>query len=106
MTTTRVLSDRLSRLNSLSVIMHDDEVMQFEGRLVVVLIERWGLVTCDESGEDSAGRQKLALMSPDAIVERCCEIARVTGSRLRELEWLTQDISIEALLEKADKKDA
>jgi hypothetical protein len=55
------------------------ELLQFdvEGKIVIDLITRWGMVAAMPDGEDSAGRQKLRLMTPEELVERAVESARL-----------------------------
>jgi len=45
------------------------------GKLAVDLIERFGSVACVEDGEDSSGRSKSRLQTPDELVDRCIAIA-------------------------------
>ncbi len=44
-------------------------------RLAWELIAHFGSVAADEAGEDSQGRSKLRLQSPNELIERCFAIA-------------------------------
>src|SRR5688572_16352986 len=57
------------RLVSIFKTEAPDEVAAFE------LIERWGLVAAMPDGEDSSGRAKLRLPTPDELVARAFAIA-------------------------------
>lgn len=51
--------------------MHPD----LQGRIATDLVTRWGMVAAMPDGEDSAGRLKLRLMTPDELVARAMETA-------------------------------
>ena len=55
------------------------ELLQFdvEGKIVIDLITRWGMVAAIPDGEDSSGRQKLRLMTPEELVERAVSTAHI-----------------------------
>lgn len=46
--------------------------------LATILIEKWGLVAAMPDGEDTAGRAKLRLPTPDELVNRAFDIAAKT----------------------------
>lgn len=55
-----------------------------EAKLAFSFIEKWGMVSSEEDGEDSAGRQKLRLATPEAVVTRAFEISRLAMHAARE----------------------
>ena len=55
-----------------------------EAILAMSLIERWGMVAGQPDGEDSAGRSKLRLSTPEELVDRAFIVARMAFSRARE----------------------
>jgi hypothetical protein len=59
-----------------------------EARLAMVLIERWGMVTCLPDGEDSAGRAKFTIMPPRDVVNRACEVAERAIQRFNDCGWM------------------
>uniref|UniRef100_A0A6H1ZB18 Uncharacterized protein n=1 Tax=viral metagenome TaxID=1070528 RepID=A0A6H1ZB18_9ZZZZ len=54
------------------------------------LLARWGLVVARPDGEDTAGRQKAALMSPAEIVERACNVADLAISEMEKRDWFLE----------------
>lgn len=46
-----------------------------EAVLAMKLLEQWGMATAESTGEDSAGRAKIALVSPGNLVTRAFDIA-------------------------------
>lgn len=54
------------------------------------LISRWGLVAGAPDGEDSAGRQKLRLLSPEELVARAVETVKLTFDTIAKNDWLTE----------------
>jgi len=52
------------------------------------LLERWGMVCAQPDGEDSAGRQRLRLMTPAELVERACQVTEAAFAEFRKRDWL------------------
>jgi UTP-glucose-1-phosphate uridylyltransferase len=46
------------------------------GAMAIDLVIKWGMVAAVCDGEDSCGRAKLRLMTPDELVDRAMETAR------------------------------
>lgn len=65
----------------------ETESPSWEGRLACYLVERWGMVAGVEDGEDSAGRAKIRLTTPDELVARALEVAEKTTKAIREKGW-------------------
>lgn len=68
------------------VVTHETEQPDQVARLAFSFIEKWGMVAGTPDGEDSSGRQKLRLGTPDEVVQRAFELstkafnlARATG---------------------------
>ena len=59
-----------------------------EGRMATILIEKWGTVAADTDGEDSAGRSKLRLQTPEEIVQRACDTAALACAEFRKRGWI------------------
>ncbi len=49
-----------------------------EASFALSMIERFGLVSGKDGGEDSGGRHHIALMEPEAVVERAFKIAALS----------------------------
>jgi len=69
--------------------VHQTQMPDFKGKLALKLIEQWGLVTAIPDGEDSKGRQKGALESPEELVARAIKAADIAIDQMKELGWLT-----------------
>ena len=54
-----------------------------EATLAMGLIERWGMVAAIPDGEDSAGRQRLRLATPDELTTRAIETVQALYTGLR-----------------------
>lgn len=59
-----------------------------EAQFVLHLIEKWGMVAGDDGGEDSAGRAKLRLQTPEEVVARAMQTAEAAFRTLREHGWI------------------
>ena len=60
------------------------EVALPEGQFAAHMIEKWGMVAAMSDGEDSAGRQKLRLATPEELVERAITTTNLLFKRMRE----------------------
>lgn len=55
------------------------------------MAERWGMVAALPDGEDTSGRQKLRIMTPEELVERACTVAELLWLDFEKRGW-TLDI--------------
>jgi hypothetical protein len=67
--------------------------------LATQMAERWGLVAGEADGEDSAGRQKLRLLTPAELAKRSCEAAEALYKEFEARNWLVSTGSYEAVLD-------
>jgi hypothetical protein len=67
------------------------------------LIARWGMVAAIPDGEDSQGRSRLRLQTPQELIDRAFEVARIFMVRL-ESEGHLRDLG--PLLERRIMKDS
>jgi len=65
------------------------------GRYALSCIERWGMVAGVPDGEDTSGRSKLRLATPDELVDRAAAITAKMFTRLDELGWMVERLSVE-----------
>jgi len=72
-------------------IMYRTKDLQGVARLAMCLVERWGLVACVLDGEDSAGRQKMRVMTPEELAKAACDTAEETWKQIEARGW-TVDI--------------
>lgn len=54
-----------------------------EGALATEFVGRWGMVAATLDGEDSAGRAKLRLLTPEELVERALATSTLLYAELR-----------------------
>lgn len=71
------------------ITIHDTEVPIFEARLAVNLVEKWGMVSGVEDGEDKTGRAKMRLMTPAEVVERAITTSELLAKTIRGKNWMT-----------------
>lgn len=63
---------------------------ELPARIAMDLAKHLSMVAATPDGEDTAGRQKLRLLSPEEVGARACEIARELVNQFEERGWLTQ----------------
>jgi hypothetical protein len=66
------------------IMIAPSEALEPEAEMACKMIERWGMVAAIEDGEDSAGRQKLRLATPEELVSRAFAVAKLVFSSARE----------------------
>ena len=66
-----------------TLMLHHSEIPEDEAKLAFSLLERWGMVAAAPDGEDSAGRSKLKLSTPDELVERAFAVAKLAFDKAR-----------------------
>jgi len=80
-----MLKSKITNLyESKKVTVYDREEFEREARMAVILIERWGMIAATPDGEDSAGRQRLRLQTPDELVDRAFTVAALTFKKARD----------------------
>lgn len=62
--------------------------LEWRGRLALLLIEKWGMITGTRGMEDSQGRATLDLLPVREVVDRAVEMAEVCVARLEERGWV------------------
>lgn len=62
-------------------------------------LERWGVVASEPDGEDSAGRQKLRLLSVTDLVARACDTAEQAFKAFDQRGWLLAIPSYQEMVE-------
>lgn len=73
------------------------------GDLAFRFIEHWGMVAAIHDGEDSQGRAKLRLTTPEEVVDRAFVMAKMAAQRARD-EGLMVPLPSYAELEAAEQK--
>jgi len=70
-----------------NVMMHGRVVYDDRARTAQEFIDRWGMVAAIPDGEDSAGRQKLRLATPDELVVRAMQTVDLLYSAMDAAGW-------------------
>lgn len=58
------------------------------GMIAQEMILRWGMVAGAPDAEDSAGRAKLRLQSPEELIERACSTAQIFWDEAIKRGWM------------------
>lgn len=66
------------------VIIFHLEHPTLQGHFVMTLIEKWGMVSAKEDGEDSVGRAKLRTLTPQEVVTRAMDVAEIAFKSMRQ----------------------
>jgi hypothetical protein len=83
------------RNTSRKVMIHSDEHFGPEADMASKLVTHWGMVSARPDGEDSSGRAKLDLMSPEDVVRRACDTTALFFEEVRKRGWIFPSISQE-----------
>jgi hypothetical protein len=75
--------NREEKFDQPQVVLHNTEELEKEACLALALIERWGMVAGIPDGEDSSGRSKLRLSTPEELTERAFECAKLAFDKAR-----------------------
>ena len=62
--------------------------LEQEAKMAIEFVARWGSVAAEIDGEDSAGRQKFRLQTPDELVARACDVAHKLFKEFRIMGWV------------------
>jgi hypothetical protein len=63
------------------------------------ILDHFALISAQDDGEDSSGRQKLKLLAPAEIARRACDLAAAFYAEVGTRGWLLQLPEYEHLLE-------
>lgn len=76
---------------------HQKQVMTIRAKIATEMATKWGMVASKYAGEDSAGRAKLAVLTPSEVVERSVETADLLVTAFEKAGWFDVMPSIEEL---------
>lgn len=102
MTTQFYVAEEYGRNSAKKFVVHETEILNQEARIALALIERWGMVTAEEGGEDSAGRARLRKTTPEEVVDRACSIANGAMDEFRKRGWVVAGPDVSELLRTTD----
>lgn len=88
------------------VKVFDTEHPDQTASLAMNFVERWGMVCGEVDGEDSAGRQKLRLSTPDELVTRAFVIAEKLMAAARERGHMITLPDLNEINKEVDEKNA
>lgn len=69
-------------------VLFATNVLQLRGEIAVELVSKWGMVAGTPDGEDSTGRQKLRLLTPEELVERACKTSALLVESMQVSNWM------------------
>lgn len=84
------IGDRYANRNEVIATLQK-ESPNLEARIAVSLVERWGLVAGEDGGEDSSGRSKLRVQSPEEVVNRAVTTAELLVEAIRNKNWMVKN---------------
>ena len=85
----RVISEK-TNFSEKKVAVYETEVPNMQARLAISFVERWAMVAAEDSGEDTAGRQKVRRSTPNEIVDHACMVAEKLCAEFHRRGWLIQ----------------
>ena len=65
------------------VLLVETEAPTYEARIAIGLIEKWGIVALEPSGEDSTGRQQFKPKSLNDVVKQAFDTAELAVKEMR-----------------------
>src|SRR5271168_10955 len=71
------------------IMLHNTEAPGLEAQLAISLVEKWGMVSGVDAGEDSTGHSKFRLLTPREVVNRACETSETLIAEIRSRNWFT-----------------
>lgn len=74
--------------NGYAWVLHGDQALHPEATLASAIIEKWALVAAVPDGEDSAGRQKSRLPTPEELANRAADLAAAAFATYQSRGWL------------------
>lgn len=92
------------------IIFHHTQKGNHVAQLAMAILERWAMVMGKPDGYDEAGRQKLAIMPTDELVDRSIDIAEQAMAKLADRGHMfdlpdTQEL-FETIKENEDAKES
>lgn len=90
------------RFDGTRMIIHERRTCSMEARMATIMLEKWGMVAAAPDGEDSAGRSKLHLSTPEELVTRACNTAAAAVAEFERRGWLVDVPSYDELKKMAD----
>jgi hypothetical protein len=61
------------------------------------MVNRWGMVAAMPSGEDSAGRSKLRMLTEGELVDRACDTVEKLFKEFDNRGWITKNPTLDEI---------
>ena len=90
MNTTPHIVERETYCGATEVNTHASVALNLEADLAFHLMKQLSIIAAKEDGEDSAGRQRIRLLSPEEVAERSCAIAAAAVRKFEENGWMKE----------------
>lgn len=91
--------------DEVEVRLADRVIPNAEARFAMAMIDRWGMVTAKDGGEDSAGRAKLVEMPVEELVVKACDTSSKAFEVFKERGWLLEVPTIDEAKDILAKSD-
>ena len=102
-----VMTPKRSFEDAASWTIHNLEALKPEANAALAFIEKWGMVAGIPDGEDSAGRARIRLATPEEVVDRAIAVAAGAFRAFEAHGWIQPIPSPEeaaSLLKKLDEE--
>src|SRR6185437_6515407 len=73
---------------SAQILLHASHSLARQADFAARLMEHLSIISAIPDGEDSAGRQKIALMPPNEVASRACNISAAAFAEFESRGWL------------------
>lgn len=72
-----------------SIRKHETELLELEAKVTLEFVTKWGMVAGMPDGEDSSGRAKQRLATPEEVVDRACTVTELLFAEIRKRkDWI------------------
>lgn len=75
-------------LNETRVVVYDTVAADTRARMTMDLIAKWGMVAGVPDGEDSSGRSRIRLATPEEIVQRAIDTTNLAFNQMVRDSWI------------------
>lgn len=78
--------------------------LDLKAHIALHLLMSWGMVQGKDGGEDSAGRSRFDLMTPEEAAKRAADLSEAITSEIEERGWLASEPLEEPATDVAKKR--
>lgn len=86
--TKAIVRQRDFRPGCTDVTLYETSVGNERARFAAELLSRLAIITAETDGEDSAGRQKCRLMTPEECAQRAADISDAAFNEFEKRNWM------------------